>query len=279
MVQIYGHRWLSAYGDATEEGVMSETAKTWQKALRGVTYEQIARGLAKCLESGNSWPPSLPEFRALCLGNYTEQPKQNAAAYRAPECLKLVRPKGNSEVARAHLQAMRRMLGRGAEADCVQERPTTERVHSQVEKAPISSTEAQTLYSDAPASSKDAESAWEPVEAQQSVKAEADGQAQANILYSDGIQPCVKEKSPNYAISEHRTQRQVEMQQKDTIPTPKSNLGPICRERNALADNKPWCKSWSVSKYARGQGSKLPLSAPSIRGQPQAFTVQGPQPP
>lgn len=151
MVQIYGHRWLSAYGDVSKEGVMTETAKIWQKALRGVTYEQIAKGLAKCLESGNSWPPSLPEFRALCLGEiakYAKQPTQNAAAYRAPECLKLTKPRANREQARAHLQAMRRMLGQGAaqkeEADAVQDsRTDTIEVYAEDEEEIQASVQAQ----------------------------------------------------------------------------------------------------------------------------------------
>ena len=31
-----------------------------------MTGPQIAMGLSRCVERGDAWPPSLPEFRALC---------------------------------------------------------------------------------------------------------------------------------------------------------------------------------------------------------------------
>ncbi len=58
MTAIYGHRWTSAYGN--------EDDGTWLQGLAGVTPDQIAAGLSRCLERGDGWPPTLPEFRALC---------------------------------------------------------------------------------------------------------------------------------------------------------------------------------------------------------------------
>jgi hypothetical protein len=109
MTQIYGHRWLSSYGDSADEGRLSETAMIWKKGLRGVTSKQIAEGLAQCLEQGDPWPPSLPEFRLLCLGNNIQH-KQNAAAYRRPKCLALPKPRPSRDHARPYLQAIRKAL-------------------------------------------------------------------------------------------------------------------------------------------------------------------------
>ena len=58
MTRIYGHRWTSSFGE-TDDG-------TWAKGLRGLSGEQIALGLSRCVVSGEAWPPTLPEFRALC---------------------------------------------------------------------------------------------------------------------------------------------------------------------------------------------------------------------
>lgn len=65
MAEIYGHRWNTAYGsDPDPEGA----AGTWAKGLAGVTPAQLADGLKACITSSDPWPPTLPEFRAMCLG-------------------------------------------------------------------------------------------------------------------------------------------------------------------------------------------------------------------
>jgi hypothetical protein len=64
MAEIYGHRWTSAYGDDAGQGA----GVTWAKGLSGLSPEQIARGIEGAIVSADSWPPTLPEFRALCLG-------------------------------------------------------------------------------------------------------------------------------------------------------------------------------------------------------------------
>jgi hypothetical protein len=63
MAEIYGHRWTSAYGDNPNEGA----AQTWAKGLGGIHPRQLADGLRNCLASADPWPPTLPEFRAMCL--------------------------------------------------------------------------------------------------------------------------------------------------------------------------------------------------------------------
>lgn len=59
MTRIYGHKWVSNYGDA-DDG-------TWFTALKNIPTEMIQRGLQSCLARADIWPPSLPEFCRLCL--------------------------------------------------------------------------------------------------------------------------------------------------------------------------------------------------------------------
>lgn len=65
MAEIYGHRWTSAYGETADDAGAGET---WAKGLAGITPEQLADGLKACVASADPWPPTLPEFRARCLG-------------------------------------------------------------------------------------------------------------------------------------------------------------------------------------------------------------------
>jgi hypothetical protein len=64
MTEIYGHRWISAYGADAEQGA----GPTWAKGLAGINAQQLAHGLSSALASSDAWPPTLPEFRSLCLG-------------------------------------------------------------------------------------------------------------------------------------------------------------------------------------------------------------------
>lgn len=63
MAEIYGHRWTSAYGDDAGDGA----GLTWGKGLAGLTPEQIGAGVSGALRSADPWPPTLPQFRAMCL--------------------------------------------------------------------------------------------------------------------------------------------------------------------------------------------------------------------
>lgn len=71
MTRIYGHRWLSNFGER-DDG-------TWAAGLRGITAQHLAAGFRATVDSGEYWPPSLPQFRALCLG----LPNQSAAVAAA----------------------------------------------------------------------------------------------------------------------------------------------------------------------------------------------------
>jgi hypothetical protein len=73
MADIYGHKWTSNYGDCDTDG-------TWAKGLADMTNDDLKRGFFACLNSGEAWPPSLPEFRAMCKG----PKRENEMMYAIP---------------------------------------------------------------------------------------------------------------------------------------------------------------------------------------------------
>lgn len=56
----YLHKWVSAI-----EGIEEQVVDEWSRGLAGLSGDDIKRGLDSWSEP---WPPSLPEFRAACLG-------------------------------------------------------------------------------------------------------------------------------------------------------------------------------------------------------------------
>lgn len=44
---------------------MAEVRQAWAEGLAGLTGEELAQGLRGCLRK--PWPPTMPEFRTLCL--------------------------------------------------------------------------------------------------------------------------------------------------------------------------------------------------------------------
>lgn len=81
MGSIYPGRWHSTMGDSPQHparnadgsahpkaGQLTVAGDTWSRGLAGLTAEQIGHGLTACIARSDAWPPTLPEFRALCLG-------------------------------------------------------------------------------------------------------------------------------------------------------------------------------------------------------------------
>ena len=64
MGEIFGQRWTGPFGNDPATGA----AQTWAKGLAGLTGQQVARGMSAVMTSAEPWPPTLPEFRSLCLG-------------------------------------------------------------------------------------------------------------------------------------------------------------------------------------------------------------------
>lgn len=59
MTEMYGHKWTSVHGTSDASG-------TWSKVLAGMTGQQIAMGMQALAAGSDAWPPSAPEFRAMC---------------------------------------------------------------------------------------------------------------------------------------------------------------------------------------------------------------------
>jgi hypothetical protein len=59
MSEIYGHRWTSSAGETPSE--------LWEKALAGVAPEAIGRTIERLILEADPWPPTLPQFRAMCF--------------------------------------------------------------------------------------------------------------------------------------------------------------------------------------------------------------------
>jgi len=78
MSAIYGHRWVSAYGlHVDETGKVSQAAETWAMGLSGLSREQLAHGFDYLLKNGQEWPPTLPEFREMCMQASADVPGLN----------------------------------------------------------------------------------------------------------------------------------------------------------------------------------------------------------
>lgn len=93
MSEMFGHTWLRDQGD--------EPNDTWIRGLSGLTAKQFGAGLVACRDSGKAFPPSLPEFRAMCLGaadGFTAADKQ---AHRIFEPDRLLVDKTTQEKNRA----------------------------------------------------------------------------------------------------------------------------------------------------------------------------------
>lgn len=61
MSRVFGRTWVASFGER-DDG-------TWASALSRFTPEQIGKAIDLAIASGEEWPPNLPQFRQLCLGN------------------------------------------------------------------------------------------------------------------------------------------------------------------------------------------------------------------
>lgn len=67
---IYGYKFTATFGEsAIKDNHLTETAETWGVGLRELSGEQIAIGLRECVNCGEAWPPTLPEFVKMCKGD------------------------------------------------------------------------------------------------------------------------------------------------------------------------------------------------------------------
>lgn len=69
-----------------------------------MSADELKEGLRACMNNGNAWPPSLPEFLAMCK----PQKRENAKAYSTAPMLPT--PVSSRETAMAGIQAARKRL-------------------------------------------------------------------------------------------------------------------------------------------------------------------------
>lgn len=96
MTDLFGHRWASAYGP--------EPSETWAVGLEDLSDGELRAGLAACLSWTEDWPPTLPQFRALC------RPPPPPACHRIVPALP--RPPADPARAARALAEIRAILGR-----------------------------------------------------------------------------------------------------------------------------------------------------------------------
>lgn len=78
MTEMYGHRWTGSVG------VSADQDHAWATVLGGLNGAQIANGLGMLVERADDWPPSAPEFRAMCL-HIADLPSAISAWHQALE--------------------------------------------------------------------------------------------------------------------------------------------------------------------------------------------------
>lgn len=107
MARIYGHKWTS---------IAEADDGTWLAGLQDLKPSQIAIGLGNLLQAGTEWPPSLPEFRDLCLNKVKEEKHWQQRIYDAAEKEDLANKalpilKAQEEVKKSNMAEIRKKLG------------------------------------------------------------------------------------------------------------------------------------------------------------------------
>lgn len=117
MSSMFGHKWTSSYGDEVDPD------RVWASCLKGISKDQIKHGLNQCAVTGREWPPSAPEFRAMCLDSPDWEHKRISSAeaewqktrkelYALEDTTRKERIK---KVANVHLSKMKGLFGWGEE--------------------------------------------------------------------------------------------------------------------------------------------------------------------
>ena len=96
------NKWVSGI-----HGVESEAIEQWSIGLSGLTGENIKLGLERCRDL--EWPPSIKEFRSLCIPEKYAH-RQNASAYEVFK--QLPKPETDKDKAKvAILEAKKALRG------------------------------------------------------------------------------------------------------------------------------------------------------------------------
>ena len=117
MREYFGQSWVREYGEVTGEAI-----STWMDALGIFTEEQIASGVKACQNWTNDFPPTLAQFKQLCLTeinkpNYTERRiEQEKTAGKSITMLEHLARHAVSPVATAEIEKMIR-ISKGEEVE------------------------------------------------------------------------------------------------------------------------------------------------------------------
>ena len=76
LAATYGHK-FKPFGESD--------GGTWLRGLRGLSPNQIAHGFNLLIKEMHDWPPSLPEFKKLCIGADDEELEQHIQEYAFKE--------------------------------------------------------------------------------------------------------------------------------------------------------------------------------------------------
>lgn len=60
----YGHRWISLFPD---DEIQNEAQKMWSRELANISFERIGKAVDKLSFEYPSWPPTVGEFKQLCI--------------------------------------------------------------------------------------------------------------------------------------------------------------------------------------------------------------------
>ena len=111
--EYLGLSWTREHGEIDGSDI-----DTWQDALADFSEAQIARGVKWCQSWDREWPPTLPQFKNLCLTvrpeelpNYTEKRMALEKQTGQPVAmLEHLARSAHSEIAQRELERMRRIL-------------------------------------------------------------------------------------------------------------------------------------------------------------------------
>jgi len=113
MTELFGQQWVKSYGESD-----GSTRPAWQGALGEFSANEVAAALKSCEDWESKFPPTFPEFKALCTSarakarpNWTEQRISSGRPL-----MTVLREKATTPIAKEELAKMDRiMAGEGPE--------------------------------------------------------------------------------------------------------------------------------------------------------------------
>jgi len=107
MSDLFGVSWETQYGDVDGTAI-----KSWSRALADFTTEQLGRGIRACENWQKNFPPTLPQFKELCLTVKHEKPNftQRRMAAEKTSVMGHLESSAKSEVAKREVERMRAIM-------------------------------------------------------------------------------------------------------------------------------------------------------------------------